>query len=140
MTYLKLELMDSLSFKIRELEIQISVFLKRLEEDKENSKKIEFEINQVKTARVTANCILTNENRIIEESSTRLKKIHNAYQKMSKSATQDHQYVISNLAKELSQKKYQLESQVNDLKLKQEKEKKELEKIKLQVIIQNVST
>ena len=132
--------MDSLSFKIRELEIQISVFLKRLEEDKENSKKIEFEINQVKTARVTANCILTNENRIIEESSTRLKKIHNAYQKMSKSATQDHQYVISNLAKELSQKKYQLESQVNDLKLKQEKEKKELEKIKLQVIIQNVST
>lgn len=133
--------MDSLSLKIQEIEEELSGFAKKLEESKQKSKKLAFEMNQVRMMEDSARCIINGESRIVQESRADLKEIHEAYQEISIQSTSQYlQYSIMNRLEELYQEKEKLVSKLGYLKLKRGKEEAELEEIKMKVTFQNVGT
>ena len=133
--------MDSLSLKIRELKKKLPGIEKKLEEDREKYKKLELEVNQVEMMKTSTNCFINHEIRIVQESRTNLKKIHDAYQDLSTQSTSQHyQYLIMNRVEELYQEKEKFESQLGYLKLKRGIEEEKLEEIKMKVTAQNVGT
>ncbi|XP_033209221.1 uncharacterized protein LOC117168015 [Belonocnema kinseyi] len=126
--------MDSLRSKIQEIEEELSGFGKTLQDGKQESKKLEFETNQVKLMKESAMFIINMESRIVQESRSNMKEIHEAYQELSTQPTSQYlQYSVMNRLEELYQEKEKLVSKLGYLKLKRGKEEAELEEIKMKV-------